>query len=452
MAGDWVFQMDRLPSLLAAIVLLALVAWLLWFDFETRLHRAFALLLFLKAFFLGLVTFGISALDMAIVLRMYFAIGIPFAALYFALVFRSHYAPKDRPRPPPTWPWAVGLTLAAGAFVLLFVLRRDLYHDGTSAGPLSFFAEFSYMAFAFIAIMFARLAITQRPGRRRSALLLGTLAFSLEAIYQATVQVLFVPISIGVGATSWQSYLAPLRLVFPLIWVAAAILLLILVGLLWRASRYAEPAARGDTRRALRVMLLPVAAGLLTLTALTLDRTIGTRLFIDLHWGMDALWVVAGAALIVYAVVQHHFLDSRRRLRGTVRTSTLVGVLLVLFFVVKELLEEVLEERYPIIPGLAAAVIAVALLHPILIVVGRLVRKWMPATAALSNLKPNERFAVYRSQVEVVWMDGVVTRKERSLLDRMRDRLEVPAEAAERIEREVMEEMAPKAASPPQSR
>lgn len=430
--------MDRLPSLLAAIVLLALVAWLLWFDFETRLHRAFALLLFLKAFFLGLVAFGVSAFDMAIVLRMYFAIGIPFAALYFALIFRSHYAPKNRPRPPPAWPWAAGLTLAAGAFVLLFVLHRDLYHDGTSAGPLAFFIELSYMAFAFIAILFARLAMTQRPGKRRSALLLGALAFSLEAIYQVTVQVLSVPLNIGLGYASLQSYLTPISLAYYLIWVAATILLLVLVGFLWRQERHADPGAHRDIRRVLLVMLLPAATALFTLTAWTLDRTLQTSLFGDIHWGMDALWVVVGAALIIYAVVQHHFLDSPKRLRGTVRTSTLIGVLLVLFFVVKELLEEVLEERYPLMPGLAAAVIAVALLHPILLLVGRLVRKWVPTMVSLSNLKRDDRYAVYRSQVEVVWMDGVVTRKERRLLDRMRDRLEVPTATAERIEQEVM--------------
>ncbi len=443
MFGQWVFQMERLPSLLAAMVLIALVAWLLWFDSGTRLHRAFALLLILKAFFLGLVSFGTSALDPAMVLRMYFAIAIPFAAVYFALVFRFHHAPTDRPRRPPSWPLALGLALLAGGFMVLLALRSDLYHDGTQGGPLGLFSEFSYTAFAFIALMFGRLALTMEAGKRRSALLLGALALSLEPLYQATVQTLIVPINFAMGRVSLQVWIEhPFEFIYVLFWITTAALLVMLVALLRRGvigtSQRMRESMRGDSRRVLLAMLLPFCTGVLVLGARMSDRFLGTGMFIDLHWGMDALWIVAGAALIVYAAVQHHFLDSRSTLRLTVRTSTLVGILLLVFFVVKELLEEVLKDLYPVLPGLAAAGIAVLLLHPVLLLVGKNVRRWMPATTPLASLKLDDRLAVYRSQVEVVWMDRVISRKERRLLDRMRERLDIPTDTADQIEREII--------------
>lgn len=439
MFEDWVFQVERVPSLAAAVVLLTLAAWLLWFDFGTRLHRAFALLLTLKAFFLGLVAFGDSALDPPMVLRTYFAIAIPFAAAYFAFVFRSHHAPNDRRRRDVAWPSALVLSLLAAVFIILYGLRQDLYHDGTRGGPLGLFIPFAYMAFAFIAFLFGRLAFSMDAGKRRSALFLGALALSIEALYQTTVQLFSIPIDFMAGLASVQIWIErPIVAIDRLFWVGAATFLILLAVNLVSALRKGDGLQRRDARRMLLAMLLPFGTGVFVLAALLSDWFWGTRMFLDLHWGLDALWVVAGVALIVYAAVQHHFLDSRSTLRLTVRTSTLVGVLLVVFFAMKEVLEEVLEELYPVLPGLAAAGIAVLLLHPVLILVGQNVRRWMPVTTPLARLKHDERLAVYRSQVEVVWMDRVISRKERRLLDRMRERLEISVESAQQIEREII--------------
>lgn len=434
-----VFVLERLPSLLAALALLGLALWLLWFDFETRLHRAFALVMVLKAFFLGLLAFAPNADSLAAQVRIYFAIGIPFAALYFALVFRSHYSRPERPRRPPSWVWVAGLSIGAALLLALYALERDLYRDAFGeAGPLVLAVSLPYMAFAFIALVFVRAGLRQDTGNRRTALLLAGLAFSLQPLHHSLYVLAGTPISVALGPFEWREYFTLIWAAERAAWLTTFVLVGLVAALLVRACWRHDGLFRGDAIRSLAAMTVPVATAGLSLVALLSDILLGTRFLPDLHLAFSALWVLAAAAIIVYAILNHHFLDRQPRVRGAVRTSTAVGALLLVFFVAKELLEEVLQGYYPVLPGLGAAVVAVFLLQPILFIVARVLHGMIPEEAALSDLKPNERRAVYRHQVEVVWMDGLVTRKERLLLDRMRERLGLSAEVAQRIEEEIL--------------
>jgi hypothetical protein len=398
---------------------------------------AFALLLVLKAFFVGLLSFGTRVDDLAIVLRMYFAIGIPFAALYFARVVQVHYQ-TERSKAA-HWPYALVLAAMAASFLILFALRRDLYRDAAgAAGPLVLFQPLSYAAFAFIAVFFATMALRRKEGLPRNALLLVGLALCMEPLHQTAFNVLNTFTSLATGWTTLEEYArSPFFLLERAVWILLGGFFLWFALRLLQLSKKGDASLRRHARWSLIVLLLPVFTGLLSLGAVLSDRAFRTSSFMDLHFALDAIWVLVGAGIIVYAILHHHFLDRPRRLRRAVRTSTVVGASLVLFFFAQEILEEVVQGRFPPLPGLAAAVVAAILVYPVMVAITRFIRAVMPTGLPLEELKLDERRAIYASQVELVWMDGVVTKVERRLLDRMRERLRLSEEIARRIEESV---------------
>ena len=62
----------------------------------------------------------------------------------------------------------------------------------------------------------------------------------------------------------------------------------------------------------------------------------------------------------------------------------------------------------------------------------------MPKVKPLSDLDAAERVEFYREHLELMWMDGVLSGRDRLVLANLRSRLQLEADVAERIELEIV--------------
>ncbi|MHB1262258.1 MAG: hypothetical protein ACYC2H_11150, partial [Thermoplasmatota archaeon] len=99
-------------------------------------------------------------------------------------------------------------------------------------------------------------------------------------------------------------------------------------------------------------------------------------------------------------------------------------------------LEALVSSRLGAIGGLAAAGLLALLAKPITSVARRAAAFLVPSIHGVGESGPSGE-AIYRAQFRMFIEDGVLSAKERRLLDHLRSQLRVAPGLAERIEREV---------------
>ena len=109
------------------------------------------------------------------------------------------------------------------------------------------------------------------------------------------------------------------------------------------------------------------------------------------------------------------------------------------YFLVSEIAAQLFEDFS------GSAYLGIAAAGLLLLVIGRVERfvsafidGSMPNTKPLPELDDEESIAFYRDQVELMWMDGVLTPKDRLVLANLRSKLRLGAETAEQIELRVV--------------
>lgn len=425
--ADWLSPTVVMP-ILVGVAMVALAGWLLALDFADKLHRSFAVFLVVRAGHNA--TWGTERIpglyDISANVTPYFVIATVFAAAYLGLVFwrrEGHDVP-------------LGSTLAlvvtgAAAFELLYGFRHDLwFHEPGSPGkgPLSVFYPLLQVAYMAIAFLFFREWRRAGPGVRGPALVLVSLAFALNPAF-------FVGLEVWVIVLAGGLVDHPGRPFGPAAMPAVALILAQLLHLAYHLMRVARSREAGAPRVAARIFLALMGVAFVSAAPAAWVALQGSEALVI---GIDGLWTITMPLVTAYAMVRHRLFHANRVVHRTFRRGTLATAYVVLFFVLSEGTQAVLQDRTQ---SAAAAIVGTAVLllflAPFQRFAERVADTAVPDPRQLDELARDERLALYAEQLRVAWSDGALTKKDRALLDVARQRLRLRADDVVRIETEI---------------
>lgn len=476
---------DVVPLLPIALTF-ALAGWLLWLNFESRLNRAFALFLVLRgmrALCLRMAPLDPGNAEYWYRMSDYFFIALAPALLHFLL---TYLWPRAR------WRAVATGVLVAGAALAEWANLRDPClvgcagpEDTFALGPLSLLGYVLPVGYALAGLVLAREALTSASPARRSASFLVASAFLLEALLEAAI-VLGTIATLGWAGVSAE---ADPRWTQASYLLRASALPLAAAGV-WLLARGALREAA--PRRALLLGLLALAA---TATGLARATDLGVAWVGAAVSILGGLWRLLLPGAVVYAILRHSFFDLDLKLKWTLskvplvaavtlalflvalvvgtyvggslagavsgvavggaaswlvlalnvrrwrlpRASLFAALALAAFFVTTQIAESYLSTAYgAVLGGLATAIVMLAL-TPLQRMGERLANGMMPNAKPIDTLSHPERQALYRDHASLAWADGALARKERLLLDHLREQLGLSWEEAARLERQAME-------------
>lgn len=415
--GEWAVLFSAVCTLLTA-------GFVLVVDFAQRVHRAFALFLFLRALLDGLLFFAESLTDLAGRLRLYLYIAVPFAALHFALAYRRRHGKHADAAPGLLVPFAI--LAAALVTEALYLLDHGIVGTPSDPGPLLAVVFLVWPTYAAIGLVFAVEHRRATSGQARMALLLAAVGTSLAPLYFASFEVLLL-------SAEWAQGRPP-PLDGPLAWASAVANLLTLAFVAETARRILA-----GTRWWRRTPFLAWSAALATAAGTVALFLQGTAADEDILPGALGLWSLAFPVAVTYALVKHRLFDAEVKLRFAIKGTTLATFFLATFLVVGKLTESWAERVFGQnwVVGAVAAGLLLFLITPLQSLADRLARRAVPGQGPAGG-SHDERVQLYREQLEIAWADGSLTPKERLLFARLQERLGIPAEEAGRLETEVL--------------
>jgi hypothetical protein len=432
----------------SGIVMLALAGWLLWLSSERRQARAFALLLIIRGFSLIVLTISptattLSLASLASVLYPVLCFGAAIAALYFVAVYPAPRAwlPKG----------LLGPALFFGPFLVVLawaLIDPGIVWPGFAAAETGFKALFDRVAAAtkgpiavaptlldFVlvipAFVLVRDYLGSPPGRKRSTLLLVSFGFFAPAACSCLIAGAFLQMRNDVPRPSNPSLFNHVEAG---IFVAWFLIMVILIGyLIVRALR--EPKTGNRRAAAMFALLVVLSTGIGAVAASISDPLDSVAaIFV-----MVAAWSALGALIVTYAVVRQSLFDIDVRFKRTIEQGTIAAVFVAVYFVVTETATQLLTDfAGSAYLGIGAAALLLFTLHPLERFAAKMASGAMPKVKPLSELDQAESILFYREQVELMWMDGVLSRKDRVVLANLRSRLQLEADLAERIELETV--------------
>lgn len=442
---------------LAGVAMLVAGPVLLYLDPKGRANRAFAALTLAQGGFMLTVGMGVLAGSVAEAvlwwsLTPHFAVAVPFAVAYFVAVY-----PRDRgwvPEGLPTWtPFLAGALVAEAVVAVSPSLYWDLATVDAALvaspaspawGPFGLAFWVGELAFLSAGLVLARDFVRAPRGAPRVAMVLVGLG-------------LFAPASCNCGTatflnkswwTNWILLGAPAStdalVAGPAVGVAGELLVLAVVAMLLVVFSYvAYQAVRSHDAQVRRILR---RFGLLFGTAVALV------VFVYSPWGVPGdrlptmrglvgFWALVGLALVGYGVARHSLFDLDLKVKWTVKQSTVAAAFIAVFFLVSEGAQEFFAAQAGLGPylGIGAAAVLVFALAPLQRLAENVADRAVPGTKEVSEMDGAERAQLFREQVELVWMDGTLSSKDRLVLSNLRDRLGLDTEEAERIEVEVVE-------------
>ncbi len=433
---------------LVGVALVALAGWLLYREPTSRIRRALALFLVLRAFII--ITSQMTRVDGADPafwsnVRGYLNVAQVPALLNFFVVYNW--------RARSTRVTAARWTLLGATFVLEVAYLMDhrlLYYfdaDGMLLwGPMGFLIGGVFALGALLAIWFAVAADrTSAPAQTRFHRLLA-IGFASFALADGILPWVFVP-QLGFGRLFPEGY-EPLVVLGRIAFLAAAPLALAAFALLLTQALRA-PASRA---RAWWVAGIGLYSSVLPVTGMLWAGPVPDLAPMDpaayaFHFILGSVRLVF-PAIVVYAVARHTLsttdpFELDYRLKITIQRSTLGAIVLAVFFVLAEGLQDVFGNA-PVVQDLgpmwsrAVALVGVGALlvvfHPLQRMAERVSSSALPDARRLKDIEDPEREQIYAEQATIAWSDGNLTRKERILLDRLRERLEIPVQTAARLE------------------
>ena len=150
---------------------------------------------------------------------------------------------------------------------------------------------------------------------------------------------------------------------------------------------------------------------------------------------MVAFWSVLGALLVAYGILRYGLFEIDLTVKLTLRRSTVAAIFVAVYFLVSEAatvwFSGVSGSEYY---GIIAAGLLLLALHPIQGIAEGFVDRVMPSTQPLQSLDRSEQVAFYREQVDLMWMDGVLSPKDRLVLASLMTRLGIDPDTAEAVE------------------
>lgn len=429
------------PYLVAGALTLVLAVVLLALDARDRVNRVFAAFLFFRGVGMLVGPWRTSGVENAsLVLRFIPYVLLPVVPLlaYFALVY-------PRVRGPARWRGSgaaiVGVIVALEAWYFLdhssvwtfavsdapptYVTAAPGI-DYTAFGPLVLLVSLVPLTNALIGLAFARNVDADVTASRRYSAMLVSAGFTLNALFDATNLLMALPALVTGGEPFPWAPWGWASVVFPTLAIVPAIASVVLI---------ARHGGRSPVDRGWAIRYI-VAAALAVGSALGIAALGSAAVYRSLPLAGFAIgaWRLVLPALVTYALLRHQLFDIDVKVKAGLRASTVGAVFLAVFFTVSELAANVIQETVGTVLGIAAAVGMAFALRPVERMAEGLAHRVMPGVRPVETLKADERETFYREQLELAMQDGHLGTKERAMLDRLRERLGLSADAARRLE------------------
>lgn len=140
---------------------------------------------------------------------------------------------------------------------------------------------------------------------------------------------------------------------------------------------------------------------------------------------------------LAYGILKAQLFDVDIKIKRGLRSGTIAGAFVAAFLVVSQLVQNYTSSALGVVGGAVAAGLLLFALAPIQRAAQRVADVAMPSVHATDDYLSYRKIEVYRATVEEIAADGNVSAKDRSVLARLRAKLELDEAAAQAIERDV---------------
>jgi len=141
--------------------------------------------------------------------------------------------------------------------------------------------------------------------------------------------------------------------------------------------------------------------------------------------------------LIAYGILRTQLFDLDLRIRWTIKQSTVAGMFVAVMFVISEGASQVLSDELGTVAGLLAAGVLMFFLTPLQHFAERVASTAMPNTQNTPEYAAFRKMQVYEAALAEAQHEDGISGRERALLVRLRDSLEISASDAQAIEDEL---------------
>jgi len=155
--------------------------------------------------------------------------------------------------------------------------------------------------------------------------------------------------------------------------------------------------------------------------------------------GIYALGTLVAVPLIAYGILRAQLFDIDLRIRWTIKQSTLAGIFMALMFLISEGASTFLSAELGNVAGLLAAAMVMFFLSPLQRFADRVAGAAMPNTKNTPEYISYRKMKVFEGALAEALQEGGISNKERSLLNHLRDSLEISSADAEALENELAE-------------
>jgi len=150
-----------------------------------------------------------------------------------------------------------------------------------------------------------------------------------------------------------------------------------------------------------------------------------------------ALGTLIAIPLVAYGILRTQLFDIDLRIRWTIKQSTVAGVFVAVIFVISEGASQFLSDELGNVAGLLAAGVVMFFLAPLQRFAERVASAAMPNTQNTPEYAAFRKMQVYEAAIIEAQQDGGISGKERTLLNLLRDSLDISPADAETMETEL---------------
>jgi len=150
-----------------------------------------------------------------------------------------------------------------------------------------------------------------------------------------------------------------------------------------------------------------------------------------------ALGTLLAVPLIAYGILKAKMFDIDLKIRWTLKQSTFAAAVLAITFIISEGVEMLVSAELGDKWGLVAAGVALLFLKPLQAFAEKVVSLLMPNTQNTPEYERSRKMGVYEEALMEAMDENGISPKERALLNRLRDSLEIPVADAEAVENEI---------------
>lgn len=422
---------------LAAGLMLLLAGWLLYLNFHSRVVRAFSLFLLMRALqilcnqFSRILGAPFDA-EFWIGVRGYVDLAVLPVLGYFLLVYtRQKGEPFAR-----KVGWAlIGVLFAVElAYAVDHCFAQCMDGGLLRVGPLGVLVFGAIAGYATLGLVLAKQAASADSNSSRSASFLVASAFFLLAVFDATLYWasnleggLQASLDAVFVANAWQ-------------WIPPALIFVALVPIAWTVFVFLGRQVSVHRRHAWWVLALAAAEAVVAIWIAAADPQPGSSAAEVMQLAIGA-WRTVFPVLVVVAILRHRLFGLDLRIRTGIRRGTAASIIIATFFAVSKIVENIVAaqpwatgQTGIYVGGIVAGLLLFAL-SPLQRIGERVAQAAVPMGASKEKA---ECLRFYRDQAEIAWSDGVMGRRERLLLDQLRDRLGIRPDEASRIEHDLL--------------